>query len=138
MTTFATFVAPQPPEEEDEKLIHGASECLDRFTLAFNACDARGMDEELHFPHIMLSGSERMVWQQPGQHPADFFQTLKATGWVRTQYESKTPVLVCRDKVHFLVVYSRRDRDGVAITTHTNLWIATKHEGRWGLAVRSY
>jgi hypothetical protein len=138
MTLLTDFVAPQLPERAEQVMIQEASDCLDRFTSAFNACDTQAMDRELHFPHIMLSGSERIVWQQPGQHPPEFFETLKATGWVRTQYESKTPVLVSRHKVHFLVVYSRSDCNHKPITQHTNLWIVTAQEGKWGIALRSY
>jgi hypothetical protein len=115
-----------------------AEACLDRFTTAFNAGDLAGMDAELHFPHTLLSGAQRLEWASPGQHPADFFDALRATGWARTQYESKLSVLASGDKVHFVVVYTRRGAAGNVLSTHHNLWIVTRAAGRWGISLRSY
>jgi len=140
MTDLHAFVAPPPsskPQAQAEA-IDAASACLDRFTAAFNASDAAGMDAELHFPHLMLSGAQRLDWASPGQHPADFFDQLKATGWARTQYEKKEPVLAGSDKVHFVVTYTRRDAAGAVLSTHINLWIVVRAGGRWGIALRSY
>lgn len=138
MTDFAKFIAPPASADADEHLVSGADACLERFTSAFNHCDLAAMDSELHFPHVMYSGSARLVWQTPGQHPAAFFEALIATGWRRTEYVLKTPVLVSADKVHFLVVYRRCDAQGEPLSTHSNLWIATRVGGRWGIALRSY
>lgn len=115
-----------------------AEACLDRFTAAFNAGDLAAMDAELHFPHTLLSGAQRLEWASPGQHPADFFAALRATGWARTQYESKLPVLASGDKVHCVVVYTRRNALGEVISTHHNLWVLVRREGRWGIVLRSY
>lgn len=115
-----------------------ASACLDRFTAAFNAGDLAGMDAELHFPHTLLSGAQRLVWDSPGQHPPDFFTQLRATGWASTRYESKEAVLASADKVHFVLTYTRRHASGEVLSTHHNLWIATRLDGRWGIALRSY
>jgi len=118
--------------------IREASACLDRFTERFNACDTAGMDGELHFPHVMLSGADRLEWQAPGSHPADFFEKLKASGWRCTRYQSKEAVLTSADKVHFVVTYTREDGAGMVLSTHRNLWIATRVAGRWGISLRSY
>ena len=96
------------------------------------------MDSTLHFPHVMLSGAERLVWPNAGQHPADFFEKLKASGWQSTQYETQEPVLVSHDKVHFVVTYTRRAADGSVLSRHKNLWIVTRINGQWGIALRSY
>lgn len=138
MSDFAEFVSPQASTHSDAQLLSEAGACLDRFTAAFNRCDTLGMDAELHFPHLMLSGARQLVWEQPGQHPDGFFDGLKAAGWASTQYERKEPVLVSADKVHFVVVYTRRDKNSKILSTHTNLWIATCIDGEWGIAVRSY
>lgn len=115
-----------------------ASDCLDRFTAAFNAGDLAGMDAELHFPHTLLSGAQRLVWDSPGQHPPDFFEQLRATGWASTRYESKEAVLASADKVHFVLTYTRRNAPDEVLSTHHNLWIVTRLEGRWGISLRSY
>ena len=96
------------------------------------------MDSELHFPHVMLSGSARIDWQAPGQHPAKFFDTLRGTGWHQTVYEFKQPVLVAQDKVHFVVAYSRRDALGNILSSHANLWIVICIAKKWGICLRSY
>lgn len=138
MSDFVEFVDPDHPEEAEDELIKAASACLDRFTAVFNACDPSAMDDELHFPHIMLSGAERLVWAEPGQHPRNFFEELRATGWDQTKYEKKDPVLVCKDKVHFVLTYTRRGKDGEVLSTHKNLWIVTRLRGKWGISLRSY
>ena len=138
MSDFATFVNPQESEQPGGALVQAASECLDRFTAFFNACDTNGMDSELHFPHVMLSGSERLDWPQAGHHPTDFFEKLRATGWHYTRYEVKEAVLVSPDKVHFVVTYSRRSEGGDVLSMHKNLWIVTRVSGKWGITLRSY
>ena len=138
MRDLASFVTPAASAESDADLIQAAADCLDRFTAAFNACDTAAMDRALHFPHIMLSGAARMDWPAPGQHPADFFDRLKATGWARTRYLAKDAVLVSADKVHVVVVYTRDDAAGNVLSTHRNLWIVTRVDDRWGISLRSY
>lgn len=138
MRDLATFVTPTASTDADSDLIQAAFDCLDRFTHAFNACDIAAMDGELHFPHVMLSGAARVDWQTPGQHPTDFFDTLKASGWACTRYLSKDPVLVSADKVHIVVTYTRDDAAGRVLSTHRNLWIVTRVAGRWGISLRSY
>jgi hypothetical protein len=86
----------------------------------------------------MFSGSKRLVWEGPGQHPSDLFDRLRREGWAFTQYESREPALVCADKVHFVVVYTRRTADGAVLSTHANLWIVTRVNARWGIVLRSY
>jgi hypothetical protein len=138
MGDFENFVTPQQADEPEAELVQAASECLDRFTAFFNKCDANGMDTELHFPHAMLSGSERLDWAHAGQHPADFFENLRSSGWHHTRYEAKEPALICKDKVHFVVTYSRRNYSDNILTMHKNLWIVTRVSGKWGISLRSY
>mgnify|MGYP003576556448 CR=1 FL=1 len=139
MTDFASFVAPAASGSAAETdAISEASACLDRFTEHFNARDTAGMDGELHFPHVMLSGADRLEWQAPGNHPADFFEKLMASGWRRTRYRSKEAVLANADKVHFVLTYTREDAAGTVLSTHRNLWIAARVDGRWGISLRSY
>lgn len=137
MTDFLHSVSTgiAPP---DAAAIAQARAVLDRFTAAFNAQDAAAMDRELHFPHTMLAGAQLMTWRSPGQHPPDFFESLRATGWAYTRYEAREVVLASAAKVHFVVTYTRRDRDGQVLSTHCNLWIVTRVDDRWGIALRSY
>lgn len=138
MRSFINFVSTPTATEPYGEAVQAASECLDRFTACFNACDTSGMDGELHFPHLMLSGTLRLEWLDAGQHPTDFFAQLKAIGWQHTRYESKEPLLASHDKVHFVVTYSRVGAAGTVLSTHTNLWIVTRDAGKWGICLRSY
>ena len=138
MPNFINFVSTLPATAANSAAVQAASECLDRFTACFNACDTKGMDGELHFPHLMLSGATRLEWPEAGQHPADFFVQLKAAGWDHTRYVSKEPLLTSHNKVHFVVTYSRVGAAGEVLSTHTNVWILTCEAGKWGICLRSY
>lgn len=135
MNDFEAFISPHSHGKIDTA---AAEACLDRFSAAFNASDLAGIDAELHFPHTLLSGEHRLEWNSPGQHPVDLFDSLRATGWARTRYEKKTPVLASPEKVHFVVVYTRRDAADEVLSTYYNLWIVIKKHGRWGISLRSY
>lgn len=138
MTEFISFVSTPSIREQDRSAVEAASECLDRFTACFNACDAVGMDAELGFPHVMLSGASRLEWERPGQHPENFFVALKESGWHHTRYESKDPILASQDKVHFVVTYSRRNAADEVLSMHKNLWIVIRTDARWKICLRSY
>ncbi len=138
MKDYDRFFKPDASGEPAAALIAAAEACLEVFTASFNARDRAGMDAQLHFPHVMYSGAERLVWERPGQLPDDFFDRLAAAGWGRTVYEQKQPVLVSSDKVHFLIRYTRRTADGSVLSEHENIWIVTRVGGRWGIALRSY
>ena len=138
MSDYAKFFQPIPAGESAAELIAAAEACLEGFTACFNARDAAGMDAHLHFPHVMFSGVEQLIWKEPGQLPTNFFDKLLETGWAKTVYEEKQPILVSPDKVHFLVRYTRRALDGRVLTEHENIWFVTRIAGRWGIALRSY
>jgi hypothetical protein len=138
MTEFTSFVSTVPPTEQDDSAVKAACECLDRFTACFNACDTIGMDSELHFPHVMFSGASRLDWTEPGQHPENFFVALKESGWHHTRSESKDPILVSQDKVHFVVTYSRRNSADEVLSMHKNLWVVIRTAERWRICLRSY
>lgn len=138
MFDLNSFVNRQSIQLNNDDLIREATSCLDRFTAAFNACDTMGMDNELHFPHYMHSGSEMLIWNTAGQHPSDFFEQLKKSGWSSTRYIGKNSVLVSEDKVHFVVDYIRCDIQEQIVSHHSNLWIVTKVKNKWGIALRSY
>jgi hypothetical protein len=138
MSDFNTFASIATEVTDSAALVQEADHVLARFTRAFNDCDIEGMDAELQFPHVMYSGSELLIWQSPGKHPENFFESLKKTGWRNTKYEDIKPVLISINKVHFVITYTRRDVLDRVLSTHTNLWVVTKVAGEWGIAVRSY
>jgi hypothetical protein len=138
MSEFIKLVSAISGESDDPAVVAQASACLDRFTAEFNACNLAGIDRELHFPHLMLSGAERLEWRTAGQHPEDFFAKMRSTGWSYTQYESKEAILASPDKVHFVVTYTRRNKQGQILSTHRNLWVVTRIAAKWGIVLRSY
>ena len=61
-----------------------------------------------------------------------------ATGWHRTTYTGKHVALVSPRKVHLVVEYSRDCADGTPSSFHSNLWVVTYDDDRWGIKLRSY
>lgn len=138
MSDFLKLVSASSNSTIHESVIAQASQCLEKFTDAFNACDADAMDLQLAFPHLMLSGAHRLEWNGPGQLPENFFSSLKAQQWSKTRYLSKTAVLASDVKVHFVVRYTRETAAGEILSVHENLWVVVLDEGQWKIAVRSY
>lgn len=138
ITPFRVMNEINAPDSANQGDTVEAQACIQRFSDAFNAGDLAGMDAELNFPHTILSGAHRLEWAAPGQLPADFFRSLRATGWARSHTESITPVLASADKVHFLMDYTRRNAEGAVLNRYKNIWIVTRLAGRWGISLRSY
>lgn len=124
---------------DEGSMIAAAFHCIDAFTVRFNARDLGGMDACLHFPHIVLSGEQLVIWDKPGNLPETFFEHLhRDTGWVESRYLDKRAVLVSPCKVHVVVNYTRNRADGSVVSKHANLWVVTFDHGRWGIKHRSY
>lgn len=123
---------------EHRQAIAAAIACVEAFTERFNARDAAGMDDLLHFPHVILDGERLIVWKTPGQLQPDFFDGLAARGWRRSTYQDKRAVLSSPTKVHLVIEYSRDGDGGTVLSRHANLWIVTYEDGRWGIRQRSY
>lgn len=139
MTNADPLFQPTPHTDDDAAMIAGAVRCVEAFTDSFNARDLEGMDTHLHFPHIILSGKQLVIWSEPGNLPVSFFHDLhRDTGWAETRYQCKSPVLVSPRKVHLVVEYTRHRADGSVASSHRNLWIVTFDGGRWGIKQRSY
>lgn len=139
MTNVDALFQPCPDEADEAVMIAEAARCIERFTERFNARDLAGMDSFLHFPHVILSGEQLVIWEEPGKLPTSFFDDLaSATGWARTSYKRKDAVLVNPRKVHLVVEYTRDRVDGSIASNHCNLWIVTLENGRWGIKQRSY
>ncbi|MBK5415493.1 hypothetical protein [Pseudomonas sp. TH31] len=137
--TNALFLPDRSDAFDEAAMACAAIACIEAFTDAFNARDLAGMDCFLHFPHVILSGENLVIWDRAGQLPDDFFVELtRQTGWDHTVYQDKRVVLVSPRKVHLYVRYSRNRADGAVITFHENLWVVTWDEGRWGIKQRSY
>lgn len=137
-TDLLALAAPAAPEVSTKDAIREARECVLRFTSAFNRSDVDAMDRELHFPHLLVGRGTPVVWSNPGQHLPNFFVELRRTGWARTESLQVDALLARPEKVHFLVVYERRDAAGQVLSAHENIWVVTFMQGRWGILLRSY
>lgn len=138
-TTDALF-QPQPdPALVEAEMIAAAKACVEAFTDRFNARDLEGMDALLHFPHIILSAEQLVIWDGPGKLPDSFFEDLqRTTGWAETRYQRKAAVLVSPRKVHLVLDYTRNRSDGSIASAHSNMWVVTYEKDRWGIKQRSY
>lgn len=123
----------------DTEAVAAAIDCVEAFTACFNAHDFAGMDAQLHFPHIILSGETMLIWPEGGQMPLSFFDDLhRQTGWAKTHYLRHDAVLASPRKVHLILDYTRNRANCSVISRHLNLWIVTFDGGRWGIKQRSY
>lgn len=114
-------------------------ELLERFTDAFNNRNPSGMDECLHFPHIMMAGATEIIWDEPDSLPLGYFEQLeRESGWHHSEYQSKKLVLSHESQRHYLLDYTRNMSDGSVISAHQNLWVLTKVDGVWGVKIRCY
>jgi hypothetical protein len=139
MTNADALFQPVPHDADALTKIAEAVHCVEAFTERFNARDLSGMDSCLHFPHVILSGEQLVIWNEPGNLPESFFDDLeRKTGWAESRYQRKEAVLVSPRKVHLLVEYTRNRADGSVASSHCNLWIVTFDRGRWGIKQRSY
>lgn len=139
MTSAPASFPPAPCTDNGTAAVEAALRCIEAFTECFNARDVGGMDACLHFPHIILHGEQLVIWNQPGNLPVSFFDDLERdTGWAGSSYQRKEPVLVSPRKIHLVVDYTRNRADGSAASSHSNLWIVTFDDGRWGIKQRSY
>jgi hypothetical protein len=111
---------------------------LDRFMAALNAGDAAAMDACMHFPSIRLAEGRMAIYEAPGQNPMDLFERLRREdGWSHSRWDDRVVVQAGPNKAHVKVAYSRFRADGSLIGAYESLYILTKDESGWGIAVRS-
>ena len=126
-------------QSQDATETEGVIDCLKRFFERYNDRDLAGMDDCLHFPHIILGVDDHTVWTERGQLAENYFEEFAAkTGWHRTVNTGNSIVCVNPNKAHVVVDYVREKVDGSVFATFSNLWILTLSDGRWGIKVRSH
>lgn len=115
-------------------------EAVRAFIDAFNKLDSAAMADAFNFPHIRLARGQFAVFASR----QDFIQrfdankaTLAAEGWHHTVIESLAVIHAVPDKVHLALEYTRRRADDAVYSRFNSLWIATVHEGHWGIQFRS-
>ncbi len=121
--------------------VEEAIESYNRWLKGFNTRDRVAMVDELHFPHLRLSGTNQMqVWNTPEDINAAFDEQtrkLKEEGWVRTDSDFIEAIQSGPDKVHLTMIQSRIHRDGGKYNQFQTLWVFIRNGGRWGVKFRS-
>ena len=62
---------------------------------------------------------------------------LKAEGWHHSVLAAVQAVHTSADKVHLLMRVDRCRASGDAYNSFDTFWIATRHDGQWGIRFRS-
>ena len=123
------------------KEVEEAKESYKRWLQGFNSRDRAAMVDELHFPHLRLSGSNQIqVWDTAANINANFdeqTQKLKEEGWVRTDSNLINAIQEGSDKVHLTMIQSRIHSDGSEYNRFQTLWIFIRENERWGVKFRS-
>jgi hypothetical protein len=115
---------------------------LDEFMANFNNRDHAAMAALFHFPHVRIAHGEVFIWNSAEEFlaartPADQERFVRATGWHRTEWDSREVIQVGERKVHIAVRFTRYREDGSVIGAYNSLYIVTKRNGRWGIQARS-
>ena len=131
LITSATLAQAQAPLDQ-------ALGVLDEFMAAFNEENVERWSNTLHYPHVRFASGTVTVFQDASNFRArPAFERLRATGWRRSAWISRTPTLVSDQKVHLETVFERYNEAGDAIGQYRSLYIVTKIKDTWGIQARS-
>ena len=118
-----------------------AIESYNRWLNAFNNRNVNGMLDEMHFPHVRITGESRVqMWKTRADHLIQLegmTDRLRTEGWRKTVTTNLEAVQQGTEKVHLVMRQSRINCQGVAYNTFDTLWIFTKENGNWGVRFRS-
>jgi len=109
---------------------------LDAHIAALNARDAAALTATLHFPHYRLSPRGMKVWEAPATYLSDFLARA-GDGWAASEWEFRRPVAATAEKVHLDVQFARRNAAGAVMGRFRSLWVVTRADARWAVALRS-
>jgi hypothetical protein len=123
--------------EADAAAVASGMALLDRFMLALNARDQTALLASMHFPHYRLAGVTMRVWEQSDDSYFASFLARAGDGWDHTDWDFRRVIVAGPEKVHFDVQFTRYRADNSAIGSFRSLYIVTKREGCWAIAVRS-
>jgi hypothetical protein len=110
---------------------------LDAYMAGLNGGDEPAVNAACNFPHVRLAGGKVVVWQNRGDYKLEDFVVRAGDGWVRSQWDERTPIHVGSDKVHLKVKFSRFRADGSVIGRFETIYIVTLQDGHWGIQARS-
>jgi hypothetical protein len=121
----------------DEAAVAAAMGVMDRFMAALNARDEEALRATLHFPHYRLAAGGMQVYARPGDYTLEGFYARAGEGWARSGWDFREVIAAGPEKVHLDVQFTRYRADGSALGRFRSLYVLTRREGRWGIALRS-
>jgi len=121
----------------DAAAVAAGMDVLDRFMAALNARDQAALLASMHFPHYRLAGVTMRVWEQPDASYFAGFLARAGEGWHHTDWDFRRVIVAGPEKVHFDVQFTRYRADNSVIGSYRSLYIVTRRDGRWAIAVRS-
>jgi len=110
---------------------------LDAYMAGLNRGDEAAVNAACNFPHVRIAGGKVVVWPTRGEYRLDDFRARAGDGWVRSQWDERTPIHVGPDKVHLKVKFSRFRGDGSLLGEFETIYIVTRQDGHWGIQARS-
>ena len=118
-----------------------AIESYNRWLNAFNNRDVNGMLDEMHFPHVRITGeSQIQMWKSRADHLIqleNMTDRLRAEGWRKTTTANLEAVQHGTKKVHLVMRQSRINSQGTSYNIFDTLLIFTEEEKRWVVRFRS-
>ncbi len=122
-----------------EVAFEGAKQAVLDFFVAFNSGDREGVSRPLNYPHVFMTQGGLA---QAGDSSArsvrpDFDRMRDGQGWHMSTIDSLSADHVSANTVHMNLVFSRWHLDGTRYWTVPALWILTRHDGHWGIQLRS-
>ena len=134
MSVALALAAPLSAQDD----LADARAALDEYFRAFNAEDNDALVAISNFPRISIGRNGQVVVREDAADiETDFLLLRQVEGWDHSTLDLVEAVQVALDAVHFKVVFSRRKVDGAAYRTVPGLFVMTKQDGEWGLALQS-
>ena len=108
------------------------------FFEAFNAKDRRGWADVMSYPHVRVSARGNVGYYDTPEEYAEraAWESIEATGWVRTQGMEPVRLHASSDKVHLAAGWTRYNADGDPILSNRVTYIVTLVDGSWGIQAR--
>ena len=135
------LVKDQQMNEEMNEQVNRAKESYFRWLDSFNRGDFAGMLDEMHFPHLRISGNnELQIWESLEDHELHLRGTsnrLIDENWKKTVSEDVTAVQCGSNKVHLAMKQYRVNTMNQSYNIFDTLWIFIFENGRWGVKFRS-
>ena len=111
---------------------------VDAYIDTFNQRDSVRWLATMHYPHVRHADTKLTIDETPPTNSQEIFVTLQKTiGWARTRLDSKQIVQSDPEKVHVAVTVTRLRQNGSEIHTFNSLYVVTKQDGKWAIAIRS-